>query len=277
MIQKVLVATDLSKSSKAGIRFAIQLASQQRTKLIFYHVMHTAMPTSFSQEKFMLFVEEQVRVTTAKLTSFVAAIYRQMGLVAKKPECIVEFKPFVDSAIIEYAVSRRVDFICMSTRGAGIMKRILGTNTSSVLSQSPIPVLAVPHDYRRSRVSHILYASDLTALSEELKQVKKFADASKSRLSVIHYGSALEPSQLRRNLQRVEKQYRSSRVSFSQEKYGLDQSMADQLKEAVKKIKPSVLAVFTKQDKSLLERVFPQSNSEKLSFDSRKPLLVFPK
>lgn len=277
MSQKILVATDLSKSSKAGLRFAIQLASQQRTKLIFYHVMHAAIPTSFNQDQYMRYVEELIRETKAKLKSFVSAIYRQMEVTVKNPECVVEFKPFVDSAIIEYAAAREVNFICMSTRGAGLMKRILGTNTSSVLSQSPIPVLAIPHDYRRARVSHILYASDLTALSDELRQVKKFADASKSKLSVIHYGNVLEPAELKRNLERVQKQYRSEDVKFRQDDYDWGQSMPDHLKNAVKKFKPSVLALFTKQDKTLLERIFPQSNSEKLSFDSKRPLLVFPK
>lgn len=277
MAQKILVTTDLSKSSRAGLRFAIQLASQQGSKLIFYHVLHTPMPTRWSREQYKRFIDEQIAETNDKLRRFVSAVYRQMKLTVKNPECIVEFNPFVDSAIIEYAISRKVAFICMSTRGAGVMKRILGTNTSAVLSRSPVPVLAVPHDYRRSRLSHILYASDLTALSDELKQVKRFADSSKSKLSVIHYGSALEPVELKRNVARLEKHFRSGDVKFHLEEYDLKHSMPDNLKEAVRKFKPSLLAVFTKQDKGVLARIFPQSNAEKLSFDSRKPLLVFPK
>lgn len=276
MKQTLLVTTDLSKSSKAGVRFAIQLGSQQPSRLIFYHVMHAAMPTSWSEKKYRQYIEEQIKETTQKLRSFVGRVYRQMGVREKNVEFVVEFKPFVDSAVIEYAVARKVNLICMSTRGAGLLKRILGTNTSSVLSRSPIPVLAVPHDYRRSRVSHVLYASDLTALSSELKQVKKFADASKSRLSVIHYSQLVEPTQGRKNLQRMAKKYGAG-VKFFQQEYTFETSMADQLKGAVKRFKPSVLAVFTRQDKNFLQRIFPQSNSEKLSFDNKRPLLVFPK
>lgn len=277
MTRRLLVPTDLSKSSKAGLRFAIQLASQQRSNLIFYHVLHAPMPTSWSQERYMRYVDEQIREAREKLKSFVIKIYRQMGFSPINPECVVEFKPFVDSAIIDYAVLRKVDFICMSTRGAGLVKRILGTNTSSVLSKSPVPVLAVPFDYRRARVSHVLYASDLTALSSELKQVKRFADSSQSELSVIHYADIVEPTEGRRNLERIAKKCRASHVKFLQQEYNFERSMSDQLKVAVKKYRPSVLAVFTKQDKTLLQRVFPQSNSEKLSFDSRKPILIFPK
>ena len=277
MTHKILVTTDLSKSSKAGLRFALQLASQQRSKLIFYHVLHAPMPTSWSQEKYMRYVDDQIKETKGKLKSFVGQVYRQIGLTVKNPECIVEFKPFVDTAIIDYAVFRKVDFICMSTRGAGLIRRVLGTNTSSVLSKSPIPVLAVPHDYRRSRISDILFASDLTALSTELKQVKKFADDSKSQLSVVHYSHLLEPAEMKRSLETMAKRYRATGVKFSEQEYNLERSMSDHLKSAVKRFKPSVLAVFTKQDKNLLQRMFPQSNSEKLSFDTKKPLLVFPR
>lgn len=277
MAPKILVTTDLSNSSKAGLRFAIQLSSQQRSTLIFYHVMHAPMPTSWSEQKCMRYVEQQISETKAKLQLFVKQVYRQMGLATKNPECVVEFKLFVDDAIIDYARLKKINIICMSTRGAGILKRILGTNTSSVLSKSPIPVIAVPRDYRRSRVSHILYASDLTALSTELKQVKKFADDSKSQLSVIHYRQLMEPAEVKRNLEKVAKRYSSFGVNFSQEKYDVSRSMYEHLNSAVRRFKPSVLAVFTKQDKGLLQRIFPQSNSEKLSFNTKRPLLVFPK
>lgn len=61
MTQKVFITTHLSKSSKAGLRFAIQLASQQRSKLIFYHVLHALMATSWSQEKYMWYVDGQIK------------------------------------------------------------------------------------------------------------------------------------------------------------------------------------------------------------------------
>ncbi len=277
MAHKILVATDLSRSSTAGIRFALQLASQQPTELIFYYVMDAQMPTTWSQSKYLRYVDEQLNATRKKLRVFVERICRQTGVGAENAEYVVEFEPFVDTAIINYAVRRKVDFICMSTRGAGVVKRIFGTNTSAVLSKSPIPVLAIPHDYRRSRISHVLYASDLTALASELKHVKRFADASKSRVSVIHYAYVMKPEARRRNLERASRRYRGSEVNFLQQEYNFEQSMAEQLKSAVDKYKPSVLAVFTKQDKTLLQRFFPQSNSERLSFTNKKPLLVFPK
>lgn len=277
MAQRILVTTDLSKNSKAGIRFAIQLALQQPSKLIFYHVMHAPMPTSWSQKQYMQYVAAKIEETQTELQAFVSSVYRQMGLTPGNIECVVEFKPFVDSAIIDYAVSIQVSFICMSTRGAGLIRRIFGTNTSEVLLKSPIPVLAIPHNYRRSQISNVLYASDLTALSDELRQVRKFARASNSKLAVVHYHSLLEAPEAHRKFNRFAKKYSSPTLQFRLEEYNIEHSMADQLKKAVEKFKPSVLALFTRQDRTWFERLFPQSNSAKVSFDVKKPILVFPK
>ena len=40
-MKKILVTTDFSANSKAGVRFAIQLASQIKCELIFYHILET--------------------------------------------------------------------------------------------------------------------------------------------------------------------------------------------------------------------------------------------
>ena len=277
MVRKILVTTDMSKNSKAGLRFAIQLASQGSSKLIFYHVLHTPMPAAWSQEKYTAYIDQSVEETQTRLESFVREVCRRSEFAPKTLDCIVEFKPFVDSAIIEFAVSRQVECICMSTNGAGRLRRIFGTNTSEVLLKSSIPVLVVPATYRRSRVSTILYASDFKALAPELKRVSKFAAATKAKLSIIHYKSPLEEDGIERRFERVLKPYRAKRVKFYFEKYNMERSMSAQLKKAVEKFKPSVLALFTDQKRSIFEKIFPQSNSARLSFDSKRPILVFPK
>lgn len=87
----------------------------------------------------------------------------------------VERVSFIQDAIIKFAVAKKVDFISMSTRGAGRLKRLVGTNTSAVISNSPVPVLAIPGNYRATPINHILYASDLNSISGELSRVKKLA------------------------------------------------------------------------------------------------------
>jgi nucleotide-binding universal stress UspA family protein len=46
-MKKIVVTTDLSKASKAGLKFAIQLASQYEVKLVFFQVIELLIPSGF--------------------------------------------------------------------------------------------------------------------------------------------------------------------------------------------------------------------------------------
>ena len=51
-MNKILVTTDFSVNSKAGLKFAIQLASQHNYDLTFLHVYYIMKPTSWSKKTF---------------------------------------------------------------------------------------------------------------------------------------------------------------------------------------------------------------------------------
>ena len=55
---KILVTTDFSTNSKAGIRFALQLAAQMPCKLVFYHIVELLTPTSWGKNETAQFVEK---------------------------------------------------------------------------------------------------------------------------------------------------------------------------------------------------------------------------
>ena len=50
-MEKILVTTDFSANSKAGLRFAIQLASQYKFGLTFFHSYYVLIPTGWSNSK----------------------------------------------------------------------------------------------------------------------------------------------------------------------------------------------------------------------------------
>ena len=57
---KILVTTDLSANSKAGIRFAAQLALKTGADLVFYNVIGVMKPTSWSDKKYKSYAEVQI-------------------------------------------------------------------------------------------------------------------------------------------------------------------------------------------------------------------------
>jgi hypothetical protein len=50
-MQKILVTTDYSTNSKAGVRFAIQFASQSPAEIIFYHVHEGVADNNWNPKK----------------------------------------------------------------------------------------------------------------------------------------------------------------------------------------------------------------------------------
>lgn len=276
-MKKILVTTDLSANSKAGIRFAIQLAKQAGSTLTFYHGLELDQPTRWSERRFDEYVKSETLQAVEKLARFIQTIYKDAGIKPGKHQLVVDRVSSLQKGIISYAVAQKMNFICMSTKGAGKIKRLIGTNTSAVISSSPVPVLAIPGNYRLERISDILYASDLTALPGELSKVKKFAAPVKAKITVLHYNYVYKIEEVRTRFNKIQKSQKTPGVKFFLEELSIENSLSEHLKKAVKKFNPSILVLFTKQNRDWYERLFLSSKSAEVSFDSKKPLLIYGK
>ena len=277
MADKILVTTDLSKNSAAGIKFGIQLASQHKAMLIFYLMLDLQKPTRWSSDQFKRYRETEIDLATRSLNKFVEDIYRKSGGRVGKYQCVVEEGSAVGESILEYASASKVNFICIGTQGAGTFRRLLGTHTSYVLSNSPIPVFVVPKGYRSEKISQMLYASDLSDLKYELKRVTRFASGLKAKVAVLHYDYLYDVKETRDRLSAIAKKHQESGVVFHFQKLNIDVTLDNHLKKAVKKFKPSLVVLFTNQHRDWYERLFLSSKSAEVSFDTTKPLLIFGK
>lgn len=276
-MKKILVTTDLSSNSKAGIRFALQLSRQVGSSLIFYHAVEIDRPTRWSDKKFGGYVQSEITHRKSKLESFISDVYKHARIKPGKYELAVDRVSSIQDAIIDYAVGRKVDFICMSTRGAGRLKRLVGTNTSAVISNSPVPVMVIPGNYRAKPINHILYASDLNGLSGELAKVKKFAASLKAKVTVLHYDYLYQLEEVRAKFNKVAASQSTPGIKFYLEQFKIENSLSFHLKNAVKRFNPSIVVLFTKQNRDWFERLFLSSKSAEVSFDTKKPLLIFGK
>lgn len=276
-MKRILVTTDLSKNSRAGIRFAIQMASQSPSALVFYHAMELLRPTKWKNERFDKFAEEELTSARQNLESFVKGVYRQIGKKASKYACVVEVASEPDNAIVSYADRGKFDFVCMSTRGAGALRRLIGTSTSAVLRHARTPVFVIPRNYRREPIKRVLYSSDLNSLDKELKTVKEFSATVKAKISVLHYDFLQQVQEVNEKLENVARRYRGKGVEFHFQKFQIENSLSAHLKTAIVKYRPSVVILFTNQNRDLFDRLFLSSKSAAASFDSTKPLLVFSK
>ncbi len=276
-MKKLLITTDFSVSSRAAVRFAIQLASQQPCELTFFHSYHIMKPTSWDEISFQTYEHSEAAKIKKKLQKFVHEVYQSAGVPLEKVNYVIKSSFVTDSNIMKYAADHSFDFICISRRGSGKMKKLFGTNTSNLILQSEVPVIAIPNTYRRSYIESILYASDLANLEREVRLVIDFALPLKARVELLHlhYPSAIVYNN--NALEMTLKKFPKMDFKLHIENIDLFHNLVSNLERVVKKNKPSILIMFTDQNQSFFEKLFLSSSSAQYSLKSSVPLLVFNK
>ncbi|PIF62627.1 MULTISPECIES: universal stress protein [Flavobacterium] len=276
-MDKILVTTDFSSNSKAGLRFAIQLASQHKFELTFFHSYYMANLTSLSNLAFADYERKEADKIQKKLNQFVASVYRDMDVVSINKKCIINSAVLADSNIREYAQENKFSFICISTRGSGKLKKIFGTNTSSLISHSTVPVIAVPQNYRRSEIKSVIYASDLVNLENELKKVIEFTKPLKAKVEILHFNFPAEITTNKNTIDELVKKNSKHNIKLHIENINLAKSLISNIEAVIKQSKPSMMIMFTQQNRSFFDKIFFSSNSANYSFKAKVPLLVFNK
>ncbi len=273
---RILVPTDLSAASRAGLRFAIQWSRQQPVELLFVHVLNIPKPPAWTEKEYKIYFDSQCRQYRQGLKTFVRNVYKQTRVPRRNNTFLLLEAISADIAIQDYCrQDGHIDFICMSTRGAGRLKRVFGTHTGNLIIHSKVPVLAVPSTYRSRPVKRILYAGDMIDYDRELRKVVQFGRPLKARIDLLHFTGA-EEMQPDKNM--TEKIFREQfnypfRIHFRP----VDQllSFPENIDKQIRAFKPSVVVLFTDQRRSFLARIVNPSKTEKLSFDLKAPLLAF--
>ena len=273
----ILVTTDFSTNSKAGIRFALQLAAQTGYKLVFYHVIDAVAPTLWSQEQAARFTESELKRGKEALGKFLKTLYTQAKVAVSDYDYAVEMGLNVDNFIVNYAQKINADYICMATRGAGVLKKLIGTNASTLVSTSPIPVIVVPHNYRTKSLTKIGYSSDFAHLDQELAVVKDFAAPLKAKVDVYHYHYSLHEPHSKVELKSIIDKHQSKNVAFHIPPLFIEYSLVENLMKTIKKEKPSLMVMFTEQKENWFNRFFFESKTADMTFDINIPLLAIKK
>jgi len=276
-MKTLLATTDFSENSKAGLHFSIQLASQNNFDIIFFHTYHVVIPTSWNAARIEGYERDEAEIIQRKLEVFIGNVYKDLNITSAKYTCVIKSSVFIDTTIREYAEENNVDFICICTKGAGNFKRLLGTNTGNLINNSAVPVIAVPHNYKSATITNILYVSDLFNYENEIAKVIEFAEPLKASVELLHLTSAQEKTADLAIIENAIKKIDYHNVDFKTIPRNPDNSLVSDIEVAVKEIAPSVMIMFTEQNRGWFEKIFLSSKSAEYSFNAKVPLLVFHK
>jgi len=276
-MKKILVTTDLSTSSKAALRFAFQLASQGNFELVFFHCFQAMIPTTIHRSQIEDSLQEQVQDQLKSLERFVAATHRSLKNGPGKYRCVVVEDLNPEKAILEQAHREQADYICISTRGAGQVLKLIGTHTSRIIVHSPIPVLVVPHTYRRRTLNKVMYASDLENMDREMPQVLDFAQSTGAKIDLAHF---FYTTSIQAEADSMQAMWRKKYPALDQvilRQMDLDATFAAQFDAVVKKEKPGIAVFFTHTNQTWYDKLFRANRAEAYSFVTKVPMLVFRK
>ncbi|NIJ52575.1 universal stress protein [Dyadobacter arcticus] len=276
-MKKILVTTDFSAGSKAGLRFAIQLASQSKFALTFFHSYNVLSPTGWTAAKIKEYKKSESANVQQQLDLFVEKIYQELEIQPEHHQCVIKGSVFTESNILKYAAEQHFDFICISTRGAGRLQRLLGTNTANLINNSEIPVIAVPHTYKSKKITSILYASDLTNLDKELEIVAAFAKPLDAEVQLLHFTTFLETHIDPKKIEQATKKSDHLQLKLDIKFFEPSESLVSHIEAAIIRTKPSMLVMFTEHHRNLFEKIFLSSKSAEYSYHPTVPLLVFGK
>jgi hypothetical protein len=173
-MERLLVATDWSESSRSAVEEAIQLAKACSSKLI-------AMTTVLTNiENVTPWVIERAEKEMQEKLESIRGMASEQGIDCETYVYRGE-DPYMD--IVNAAVMEHVDMIVMGTHGRrGIKKLIMGSVTGNVIGHAHCNVLVVPPDAKTDYRS-ILIATD--------GSIQSTAAASEAVAIAKRYGSSL--------------------------------------------------------------------------------------
>ena len=233
--------------------------------------------TSWNEATYAGYEKSETAKAQLTLDRFVESIYDKLELSPTNHTCVVQNSPLVDSVIMGYAADYAFDFICISVRGAGTLEKLFGTTTANLINQSSVPVIAVPGSYRATKLTSILYASDLSRLESQVKRVVDFARLLATTVKLLHFINPGDPVTDPTIIDMAVQKFTDYPIHPQLKPRDLAKTVVADIESVVKVEKPSLLIMFTHQNEGFFSRLFESGNSVDYSFLTTVPLLVFSK
>lgn len=275
--ETITVTTDQSVNSKSAIRFAINLAKTKKAELIVLHVYHVSRPTIWSENAYQVYKQSFINQTEKGITVFLKKLIKSMNLSGVNFRLIMKDHVDVTEGILEFTAQQPCNYICIATRGAGTIKKIIGTHTSRLIIHSKIPVICIPSGYRHKPFKRLLYATDMNNYEAELTRLIDFVRPLQAELRMLHMtaqnecivDSALAEVSLQKKMNyKVEVINRQRNILYT---------ILQEVSMEAKHYKPSMIAFFTHQNRTFFEKLKFPSNASEYSFYSQIPMISFKK
>jgi len=261
---RILIPTDFSSNALHAAAYAVHLFGRTDVTYILLHAQYDAgyagaMGYSMGPELFKA-SQEGLDLAAERFAKSTGATSVETGLAFG----------FLSTVVNDFVKERGADAVVIGKRGE-TASALFGSNTTAVLSDCPVPVVAVPDHARLRAMRRVLLAADHREVeAEPLSLLRNLALKHGAHVLVTHI--AMDAPTTERA--RFKKQYQAALKDVDLdllEGYGHD--VVDGLVRTARSKKADVIAILHRQI-GFFARLFNPSVAKELALESDLPLLV---
>lgn len=182
-LKTILVPTDFSEPSLKAIQYATTMAGTT-TKIILFHAISLHLSATIEEPQFYM-AGELEKIENEQLLQLRHQLKKRYP--AHHFESISRTGFPVDT-IRQVAAENHADLIVMGTRGAsGIKGLLVGSNTSSLIEHTTLPVLAIPEETQYAGIRKIVFATNMQQDDIRcLQQIISLFSAQQPSITLLH-------------------------------------------------------------------------------------------
>lgn len=276
-MKRILFPTDFSQAAKAAFVYALRFADNFDAELILLHVYDLPIVDTPPMPEMTKEIFDIVEMN--QFESFREELPELHKIAEKKGLGHVRIKNMLLYGDLVYNINKvtkdeDVDFIVMGTKGAsGLRETFIGSTTASVISNSDVPVLAIPEEAEfHHRIKNIAFTTQYREKDNDaLKSALEIADKFKATIQCLYIKNPDDPTDIDERIAEWRMYYRDKNIDFFN-------IAGDHIEQTILDFIESQhvdMLVMRKHKRGFFEGLFHRSLTKKMAYHTKVPLLVF--
>lgn len=271
-MKNILVPTDYSETAKNATQYAIEFAKNIGGKITLLHVFD--IPISVTDAPIVVASFEEIEESQKKhLQKHVADLKEEHGDSISIDSVLSP--GFLSDEIEEVIEMKNIDLIIMGITGGNRAEELLiGSNVTRVINHVNCPVIAVHANTKYSPVKKMAFACDYEDI-EESTGINKLIDFVKlfdAKLHLINITDKDEKPTYKKDLNAALLEHVFDKVNHTVS-FRKNDDVVDGVNKFVDNNHIDMVVVLPKKH-TIFSRLFHESNTKKLAFHTRVPLLA---
>ena len=279
-MKKILVPTDFSKTADKALEFAVRSAQEIPIEIT---LLNSYPSDDNAYTEYVGLNKEFKRKVMNDIQKDLDDLKLEIQAKQKNPvKTILSTQPLIDG-IIEETRKNHYDLIAMGTVGAsGISEKLFGSNTSEVIGNTIIPLMAIPEDYTWKKPEKFLLAINRFDDNNFLPQyLTEMVTLYGGRLEVIEFRDAENKSTENNTVAESKTAYIQNLEGLLKKEIVVNRLSGSNFQESLQQYINDngfdVLVMVTyQQKKNFWDRIFNPSQTKKMSYHTNIPLLAIP-